>query len=253
LKTITGYLAILLGGVGVILTLAITGGVWWAAHQLADRVQQVTEQADQSLTQVEEGLGRMQRELESTSEAVEAVRTAAARERPNATGSKADVERMRNTLLPLLERTDALREVLPAVASVIDNVAGLVEQTGQVKSRSDALRSVAGNVRDATTALESVRREAVALREKEAPTATDLANLAQRARRPVDLLARGLSDTKQQSESLRAELPKLRRLVDDWKITGPAILTGILFWIGLGQLAIVAWGRRRLAARTATA
>jgi chromosome segregation ATPase len=253
LKTITGFLAILLGGVGVILTIAIIGGVWWAAHQVAVRVQHVTEQADQTLTQVEDGLGRMQKELESTSEAVEAVRTAA-REWLNSPGTKAELERIRDTLLPLLERTDALREVLPSVATLVDNVADFVEQTGQEKSRSQALRSVAGNVRDAAGALEAVRRDSAALRQKmSALTAKDLASLAERARRPVDLLATGLSDTKQESASLRAELPKLRRLVDDWKILGPAIITGILLWIGLGQLAIVAWGRRRLAARTATA
>lgn len=243
----------MLGGVGVVLTVTTVVLVWWGAFALASRSQQVTTRADQGLVQVEEGLARMQKELESNSQAVEAVRASAlgARGRPNNAATEVELARLRNTLLPLLERADALRGVLPTVAKAIDSTADVVEQGGRDKSRSDRLRSVADNVRDATATLESVRKQSAALRRGEsAPTAQELADLAEQAQVPMDLLAKGLSDARQQSDSIRGELPGVRQFLDDWKVKGPAILTGVLLWLGLGQLAIVAWGRRRLAART---
>jgi|SRR5262245_16861986 len=254
MKTITGCLAILLGGIGVLVTLIIIGLVWWGAFTITSQVQKVTTQADQSLAQAEESCSHLKQRLASTAQSVEAVRVSAAnaaRERPNTPVTKDEVEQIQAKLLPLTEQAVAIQEALSPVAQMLDNAANLAEQSGN-KARADRLRSIASNVREAAKQLGSVNDRASTIRRGEpTPTAKDLENLALQTRQSLDLLTTSLSDVKQESESLRKSLPDAQRTLDEWKITGAGIGTGVLFWVGLGQLAIIAWGRRRLADRYA--
>ena len=73
--------------------------------------------------------------------------------------------------------------------------------------------------------------------------------LAEQTLTPLNRITTALSNVKQESENARKELPEARKTLDEWKLIGAGIATGILLWVALGQLAIVAWGRRRLAAR----
>jgi hypothetical protein len=242
-RTIVGFLAILLGAVCFLATLALIGGAWWGARQAASHAGEVTAKADESLAELEGSVGRLREQFESYAASAATV----ARGASNATMTKAEAERLRNTLVPLLERADALRDALPAVAKLIDAAADAAEQTGS-KSRSAGLRSAAGNVREAAAAIDTLGNQSATIRRGEPPTTLQLADAARRVQAPLELLAKGLADVERQAEGWRADLPKARQAVDDWKTSGPAILTGVLLvWAGLGQLCLIGWGRRRLA------
>jgi methyl-accepting chemotaxis protein len=244
LKTITGCLAILLGFVGALVTLALVGAVWWGVFKIPPQVQKATEQADQTLTQVEDGLDRLQQQLVSTSRSVDKVRAAAERAPADAT-LRDELDRLRGDLLPLVERADAVHDALPSLAQMLDDTANLAEQGGN-KARADRLHSSAGSLREAARTLDSVRDRAAAARKKR-PTAQELATLAQTTHDALDSLTTALSGVKQETGNLRKGLPEAQQAVDQWKIAGAGIATGVLLWIGIGQLALVAWGRRRLA------
>jgi methyl-accepting chemotaxis protein len=243
LKTITGCLAILLGGVGALATLALVGAVWFGAFKISPQVQKVSDQADQSLGQIEDSFDRLQQQLVTTADSVEKVRASAAKAR--GTAAKADIERMRGDILPLVERADAVHEALPPIAQTLDDAANLAEQTGN-KPRADRLRASAGSVREAAKELDSVRDRAAAVRRAGA-SAQDVVDLAQETHGALASLNKALSGVKQETSNLRKGIPQAREALDQWKFAGAGIATGVLLWIGLGQLALVAWGRRRLA------
>ena len=250
-KTITGFLAILLGSVGTVVTLASIGAVWVGAFKLSAQAEKVSTQVDQNLVQVEEGCDGLKKQLAATAEAAGAARSAAAKAgaRLDTLDGREDFEQARGNLLALVERGDALREALPPIAQLVENAAGVAEQGGS-KARADRLRSVASNVREAAKELDTLRERSDRIRKGgAATTGQELQDFAQHVRKPLDRLTTALSDAKQESESLRKEVPEARRALDEWKFTGAGIATGILLWVALGQLAIISWGRRRLAAR----
>jgi TM2 domain-containing membrane protein YozV len=255
LKTITGYLAILFGGAGALITLVLIGCVWWGSFRLATETQRVAARADQSLVRAEEASGRLKQQLTATAESVEAVRAAAraAGQRPDTEATRAEIERARTHLLPLIERAAALSDALPPVADVLDDAASVAANTGN-KGRAGRLRVTALTVRQAAAEMDAARARSAALSRADAtPTAQELEALAAQCRSALDLLTSALSQVTHEAEQLRKELPEARRAVDEWTTPGAAILTVVLFWTGLGQLALVGWGRRRLTARAAAA
>jgi TM2 domain-containing membrane protein YozV len=245
LKTITGCLAILLGGVGALVTLALIGAVWWGAFKLPTQVKKVTDQADQSLAQIEDAFDRLLKQTEATASALDKVRA-----RVRTETSTDALQRVRGDLLPLVERADAAHDALPSIAKMIDDSANLAEQAGN-KARADRLRAIAGSVRAAADRLDSVRDRAAEVRQGRSPTAKNLTGLAQETHGALDSLTAALSGVKEETGKLRKDVPQVQQALDEWKLPGAGIATGVLFWVGLGQLAIVAWGRRRLAARSA--
>jgi hypothetical protein len=103
-------------------------------------------------------------------------------------------------------------------------------------------------MREAGKELDAVRKDALAMAQNEAtPTSREVATLAEKTHKPLDTLASAVADLKKESETLRKDLPEVKKDVDKWAVTGPAILTGVLVWLALGQIAIIAWGRRCLA------
>ncbi len=249
MKTLTGCFAILLGGVGTLIALVVTGLVWWGAFKITAQTEKATSHADKALVQVEEGLSTLKEPVASTTKSVEEVREAAATagERPNTPAAKAEADRLRTTLLPLIERTEMMSTALPPIAELLDNAADLAGNSGN-EPRADRLRVTAGSVREAAKELDDLRDHAAEFRvSKEAMSAKEVESLARRTRKPLDRMTTALSDVKQESERLRGELPEVRRTFNSWVYTGAAVLTGILFCIGLGQLAIISWGRRRFA------
>ncbi|MBN9119263.1 MAG: hypothetical protein J0I06_08900 [Planctomycetes bacterium] len=251
MKTITGLLAILLGGVGTLVALACVGALWWGTFRLAAQVEKVSAQADQSLAQVGESLDGLKKQLVANARAAESARAAAARAggRLDTVSGREEFEGVRLGLLALAEQGSALGEALAPIAQMIENAAALAEQGGGA-ARADRLRVIANNVRGAAQELEGVRDRSDAIRKGGAATTRrELQDFAQQVRGPLDRLTAALSDAKQESEGLRKELPGARQALDEWKLTGAGVGTAVLLWCALGQLAIVAWGRRRLAAR----
>ena len=158
MKTITGFLAILLGGVGTLVTLALIGVVWFGAFKLTSQAEKVSTQVDQNLVQVEEGADRLKQQLAKTVNSVESVRAGAAKaaQRPGTPAAKTEIGGLQANLDLFIERMDALREALPPIAQMIDNAANVAEQGGSAE-RAKRLRAIAGNAKEAAKELTAVR------------------------------------------------------------------------------------------------
>jgi hypothetical protein len=60
-------------------------------------------------------------------------------------------------------------------------------------------------------------------------------------------LAEGLADARQEVAAARERIDVARAQVIVWVRIAAVVHTLVWLWIGLGQLALIAWGRRRLA------
>lgn len=253
-----GVLAIVFGIAGVLLACPASIGVWWSAAGVADRTDKLTDRAKQGLDRIEKALGRMEEKVKATSKAVEKARRLAegisagtAKDDPAQT---AKIDNLLATLVPLLEQSDALAQAIRSVVGLLESAAELSGPIARNPARREQLRSTAQTLSQAAAAIEAIRDNVSAMQRGEAvPTAQKLADLAARGQPPLNRLAGGLAEARQQAEPMREELEDLRRNVQFWAVTGPVLLTLFLIWFGLGQLALVNWGRRQFATRTGTA
>jgi methyl-accepting chemotaxis protein len=251
MRILVGLLAMLLGLVGVIACVAGCGGAWWGSFELARQVDQFTARADESLGTADDALTRMSAKVEATSAAVEKVRSAAdviasGRTADADPAAKARVARLFDELSPYLERTDALADSLRSLGTVLENVASVTSRIDD-GAKSARLRSAADKLGTAAATLGSVGERAASIRQGgAAPRAQELVRLADDAGAVLDRLGGGMSDVRRTTEEIRKQLPEVRRAAGTWKFIVPAALTVVLIWVGLGQLCLIGWGRRRL-------
>ena len=83
-------------------------------------------------------------------------------------------------------------------------------------------------------------------------SAKQVVDLAAWAQPPLNQVAQGLSELRQQPEELRENVRDAERAVRVWTVTGAVVLTIILIWFGLGQVCLIGWGRRQFTPRTDT-
>jgi transcriptional regulator with XRE-family HTH domain len=251
-----GYLAILLGGAGVILGAAGVL-VWPVASAVDERTEKAAAQADEGLTRVKQVLARVEGKVTATTTAVEKVRASAARVADRTgkadRGVAAKVDQLLTALGPLLERADGLAESLWSVAALLESAAGLTERFGKDKARAERLRAIARTIGDGASTLDTTRGQIAALQRGEAaPTARAIADLAGRVRAPLEQFASRLAEVRQETEGVQEEVARLRREVAFWTVAGPVLLDVLLIWFALGQLCLIGWGRRQVAARPST-
>jgi methyl-accepting chemotaxis protein len=255
MKTATGGLAVLLGGIGVLACIALCGLAWWAAREVAQRADRLADRVEQGLAEVDVALDRIGQKFDAARAGVRQVRTTAERvaagkadDDPN---TKDNVERLLDTLAPFLDRAEALAESVRSLAALLQTVAHVADQFDQLEGRAANLRSVADSLTPAAETLATVRERAQDIRRGgAAPKVREVVALADRAAPAIDRLAGGLSDARQQLTDTRGALAAARAKVRAWTVAGPAVATLVLLWIGLGQVCLIGWGRRRLAGPT---
>jgi hypothetical protein len=251
LRTTIGYLAILLGVVGVILAAAAGVVVWPTARAVNERAEEVAVQADEGLTRVNGALTRVEGKVSAAATAVERVRASAARI-ADGTGkvdadAAAKIEALLTALGPLLEQADALGEALRSVAFVLESAAGITERIGKDKDRAQRLRAIAAAVGDGASTLDAVRERVADLRRGDAaPTARAIADLAGRVRTPLEQFASRLGEVREEAQGVQGDVAGLRRDVAFWTTAGPIVADALLIWFAVGQLCLIGWGRRQL-------
>jgi hypothetical protein len=251
MRRFLGIWAVGLGLLGTMLCAAAIGLGWWAANWTIDRVTLVAARLDQGLsaadTRLEQVEGRLSAVRADLAERLgEAERMAA--DHVELPRLQSAIERLLDRLLPTIERAAALADSLRTVADglrvVDDVVTGLgahIEQPSRTDVVADAIDRAAETLNIPQARIDAVK-SAAAVR-----LAREVVELAREAAAASQRLADGLVDVRRQVAVSRERLGVWR----NWLVSRLRLAAGLhtvaWLWLGLGQLCLVSWGRRRLA------
>jgi hypothetical protein len=255
MKRLLGIGAIVLGVIGAIVCPAAIGLGWVGAVRTTDRATVVAKRLDSGLLEADARLARVEKratvlrtDLAETRVEAEKLDTENA-ELPQV---RAAIERLRDRLLPTVGRAadlaDSLRAVavgLRAVEDVIKDFGVEVQQPSRARAAADAIDRAAEMLDVPQTQINAVK-SAAALRLKR-----ELLGLAVVAAAGSERLAEGLADTRREVSDARQQVEACRARVVSWVRLTTLAHTVVWAWIGLGQLCLIGWGRRKSAKRVA--
>ena len=246
-----GVGAVILGSVGVVLCAAAIALGWWTEAKTVDRVARATEHLDHGLSEtdarlesVEVRLAAIRRELAVAGEEAEKL----AAENPELPRVRAAIDRLLDRLLPTIERAAALAASLRTVAAGLraaENVVAQfgveIEQPSRAQTAADAIDRGAELLNVPQARIDAVK-SATAVR-----LTREVIELAREAAAGSERLAQGLSDARLEVTHAREAVAEWRGRIVFWARVAAAAHTLVWLWIGLGQLSLIGWGRRRFA------
>ena len=230
---------------------AAIGLGWWAAVNTADRVNNVSARLDDGLAEADARLGRVEERLAAVrADLAERRREAEglAAENPELPRVRSAIERLLDRLLPAIDRTAALADSLRTVAAglravddVVTQLGGEVEQPGRARAGADAIDRAA-EVLNVPRARVDAAKSAAAVQ-----LTRELVELARQAAAGSERLAEGLADARREVATARGRTAEWRDELVFWLYVAAAAHTLVWLWVGLGQLSLIGWGRRRFA------
>lgn len=240
-----------LGFVGVVAALGLGVAVWPVAARVDQRTNELTTAAIQHIDEAEPVLNELQRLSTQTATSVAAIGQAADRVAmgtvPEDPTLDAKIQEILRNLAPMLEQAESLGQMLKTVGVMMKSTAQLQSTLGGSSSDTQHLRVLSEKLIQASDVLHQVNGDLKSLQGgKAVPQALKVVELATLARQPLSQLVDGITDIRQQTLRLRAELEEVRRKVHFWSLAGPPIVDGLLLWMALGQLCLFGWGRRQL-------
>jgi hypothetical protein len=253
MRTLLGVGAVVFGVLGGLVCLAAIGLGWWAATRTADRVVRVAARVDEGLAASDARLERVEERLaEVRANLAESLGQAErlAVENAELPGVRSAIEQLLARLLPTIDRAAALADSLRtsaaglrAAAEVVTELGGGADPTSRALTAADAIDRAAEMLNVPRERIDALK-SAAAVR-----LARATAELSREAAAGSDRLAEGLADA-------RREMGVARKRVGEWRSRLVALLrvaavanSLIWLWIGLGQLCLVGWGRRRFTNR----
>ncbi len=158
---------------------------------------------------------------------------------------RAEVERLFDRLVPALDRADATADSLRTVAAGLRTAADVVDQLGDDVAATARARTAADAIDRAADALNAPRAKLDAVKSAGAVRVTQqLVALARAAVAGSDLLAEGLAAARQELAAARARAAEYRDAAVVRVYAAAAANTLFWSWGGLGQVCLIAWGRR---------
>lgn len=249
--------AVVLGAVGVAVSVAAAGLGWWAAATAADRVNLTAARLDDGLAEADARLGRVEGRLAAVRADLAEVRAEAdklAAENPELPRVRAAIERLLDRLLAAIDRAAALADSLRAVAAGLRAAEDVVTQLGVEVGPSSRARAAADAIDRAADALNIPRERVEAIKSAAAVRLTrEVVEMAREAAAGSERLAEGLADARRASTEARERVAAGRGRVVFWVWVGAVVHTLAWLWVGLGQVCLIGWGRRRLAGRAGPA
>lgn len=250
MKTILGLLAMLFGGVGVLLLVTCGVAAWRAEGVVVERTDRAVERASERLVKVEGRLTRLEGRVKELTVDVDFIRTAAGRLALKIVldvAARTEVDQLHERLDRALAKTEELGETLDVVARLVEDVSDLAAQFDGSADRVEQLRRVAQSLEQAAALLTDVRTVLAEVRTRNAaPDPRKLTDLAERARGPLEQVAGGIDAVRRHSVEARGELEVFRGKVHFWARAVAAVLTFVVVWFGLGQACLVGWGWQRV-------
>lgn len=250
-------LVIMLAAAGVLVCGAALGVGWWVAVRTVDRLDRVTDRLDTGLSRADARLGRVEARMQAVHAELDGVRVEAealVAENPELPRVRARIEQMLDKLLPALDRADAMAESLRSVAEGLRTAADMTEEVAADRPVIPRLRGAADKIDRAAEALAGLRGRVEEVKSAAAVRLTDvLVALVREAVAGSERLADGLAAAREALADGRTGLAEWRDRVVFWVYVSATANMLVWVWIGLGQLCLIGWGRRRLArARPAT-
>jgi hypothetical protein len=256
MRRLMGVGAVALGVVGALVCVAAAGLGWWAAAKTADRVTRAAARVGQGLSEADARLDRVEERLAAVRADLDEARGAAeklAAENPELPRVRSAVEQLLDRLVPAIDRAAALADSLRTVAAGLRAVADVVAELGGSTEPPGRARDAADAIDRAAEALNVPRAKIEAVKSAQAVRLTrGLVTLAGEAAAGSERLADGLAAARREITAARGQVIDWRDRVVFWVTVAAAANTLVWSWVGLGQLCLVGWGRRRIANRGLT-
>jgi hypothetical protein len=253
MRGLLGIGAAALGVLGALVCSAAVGLGWWAASRTIDRATLVAARLDDGLAETDARLGRVEERLAAVRADLAETRGEAeklAAEDPELPRVRSAVERLLDRLLPTIDRAAALADSLRTVAAGLRASEDVVTQLGGDIDRPSRARAAADAIDRAAEVLNVPRAQIDAVKSAAAvQLSREVVELAREAAAGSEQLAEGLADARRAVADARERVVERRARFVFWVRVAAAAHTLVWLWIGLGQLCLIGWGRRRLAPR----
>jgi hypothetical protein len=222
---------------------------WWVAGRIIDRATLAAARLDRALAEADARLERVEGRLAAIRADIAATRGEAeklAAENPELPRVRAAVERLLDRLIPTIDRAGDLADSLRAVATglraaedIVVELGGEIEQPSRTRAAADAIDRAA-EVLDVPQARLDAVKSAAAVR-----IVRELVELVRAAAAGSERLAEGLAGARREVGAARERVSaRLARFVF-WVRLVAVVYTLVWVWLGLGQLCLIGWGRRR--------
>jgi hypothetical protein len=130
---------------------------------------------------------------------------------------------------------------LRAAEDIVAEFGGEIEQPSRARAAADAIDRAAESLNIPQARIDEVK-SAAALR-----LTRELVEMAREAAAGSQRLADGLADARREITAARERLDDWRARVAFWVRVVAVAHTLMWLWIGLGQICLIGWGRRRFA------
>ena len=215
--------------------------------RVATRVDEGLSEADVRLARVETRVNGIRSELDDVRAEAEAIIA----ENPELPRVRAKIEQLLDRLVSALDRIDATADSLQSVAAGLRAAADIVNQLKDDPETTDGARKAAGAIDRAAVALKTPRAKVDAVKSAKAVQLTQLlVTLAREAVAGSELLAEGLAIARQETLVARKRAGEWRDDLVFWVFAAAVANTLLWLWVGLGQLCLIGWGRRRIQSGT---
>jgi hypothetical protein len=219
-----------------------------------DRTTRVAARVDPGLSEADARLERVENRLAAVRADLAEARAEAeklAAENPELLRVRAALERLFDRLLPTIDRAAALADSLRAVAAgmraaadVVSLLGGEVEQPSRTRTAADSIDGTAEVLNIPQARIEAVKSAAVVRLTRE------VVELARVAAAVSERLAEGLRGARQEVAAAHGRTAEWRDEVVFWVCLTAVGHTLAWLWVGLGQLCLIGWGRRRISSRS---
>jgi phage shock protein A len=236
---------------GVLVCSAAIGLGAWAAARVNGRVDRAAGTLDRGLSEADERLERVEQRLAAIRGELAEARPepeSLAAENPELPRVRAAIERLLDRLIPAIDRAAALADSLRAVAAglraaedVATQLGATIQQPSRARAAADAIDRAAGVLNVPRSRIDVVKSAAAVRLTRE------LIELAREAAAGSELLSQALADARREVASARGRVVEWRGQVVFWVRVAAVAHTLAWLWVGLGQAALVGWGRRRFA------
>jgi hypothetical protein len=239
--------------VGALACTAAIGSGWWAAVRTADRASRASARLDDGLAETDARLARVEGRLAAIRADLAEARGEAERlatEDPMLPRVRTAIERLLDRLLPAIDRAAALADSLRAVAAGLRAAEDVVAQLGMEIEQPTHARAAADAIDRAAEVLNVPQARIDAVKSAAAVRVTrELVELAREAAAGSERLAEGLADARREVAVVRQRAGEWRDEFVLWVYVAAAANTLVWLWIGLGQVCLIGWGRRRFVRR----
>jgi hypothetical protein len=249
MKRIFGTVGVVLGLVGILGCLAGVGFTWWfsgkylaQASETAKAVEALLGSADGRFGKLKEGAQDVKVRLAEVRKAAQAVAQDGSKADP---AFRAKVEALHEALLGKVEQAQD-------VAAMLRGGLELVSTMSEEPRTSEDIKAAEAIVGKAADALDKARRDlGSANQDQNVEAAARLVDSMTGALEAVlNELAKNVTEVGNLLAKGRAEVNSLQRTLLFWKTWGPWIVTGVLVWVALGQVALLGWGWSLLGGQT---